>query len=52
MRPYTLAFLVGAALLLSACGIKGNLYMPDVPSAKPAPAPAQDDTKPPAANPA
>lgn len=52
MRPYTLALLVGAAVLMSGCGIKGNLYMPDVPSAKPAPSQAPDDTKPSAADPA
>jgi predicted small lipoprotein YifL len=52
MRPYTLAFLLVAAVLLSACGIKGNLYMPEIPSAKPEPKQAPDDTKPPAANPA
>jgi predicted small lipoprotein YifL len=52
MRPYTLALLVSAAVLMSGCGIKGNLYMPDIPSAKPSPGQAPDDTKPSPAAPA
>lgn len=49
MRPYFLCLFLGAALFLSGCGIKGSLYLPDVPSADPAPQqPAPDDTKAPA----
>lgn len=51
MRPYTLALFFALAVLTSGCGIKGNLYMPDVPTAQPAPEPAADDNKAPAANP-
>ncbi|MDX5364600.1 MAG: lipoprotein [Pseudazoarcus pumilus] len=55
MRPYTFIVLLASALLIAGCGIKGNLYMPDIPSAKPAAEPAADDSKAPkapAANPA
>lgn len=48
MRISTLIAVGAAALLLAACGIKGSLYMPEVPTA-PATAPAADDSKPAAA---
>lgn len=49
MRTSTLIAAGAAALLIAGCGIKGSLYLPEVPSA-PASAPAADDSKPAAAN--
>lgn len=31
MRATTLIAIVGSTLLLTACGIKGSLYMPQIP---------------------
>lgn len=50
MRHYTLALLLAAASLVTACGLKGDLYLPEPPAAKPAPEQAADDSKAPAAN--
>jgi predicted small lipoprotein YifL len=33
MRATLIAAMLGGALLVSACGIKGPLYVPDVPTA-------------------
>ena len=36
MRAIVLPALLGASLALGACGIKGPLYLPDVPAPRPA----------------
>jgi len=51
MRATFSAALLGGALLLSGCGIKGPLYMPQIPAApaKPAPSSGADHSKAPSA---
>lgn len=44
MRKLLLAGAVSGSLLLAACGIRGPLYLPEVPA--PAPASLSDHTKP------
>jgi predicted small lipoprotein YifL len=54
MRPTPTALLLCGMLILAGCGIKGNLYLPEVPQLDPEPAaetstaPSQDgdDSKP------
>ncbi|THF62962.1 hypothetical protein E6C76_17015 [Pseudothauera nasutitermitis] len=45
MRPTLTAIALAGALLLSACGIKGSLYLPEVPRQPPAPATGADHSK-------
>ncbi len=42
MRATLIAAVLGSTLFLSGCGIKGPLYLPEIPVAPPQAAPAID----------